>query len=132
MESGTVERVQRFGDGLFVFRICEGEEERDGDGLRLCGGDAAGEVAQFLRRGCGEDFAVAGGAFVDAEAEIFGDQRLDAVEEEVVELGAGLASDFDGVFETCVVTRAVRAPLRSEQRVGADGGAVQEDDVFIG
>ena len=98
---------------MFIRWIGEGEQERDGDGLWLCGGDAVGEVAQFFRARRGEDFSVGGGAFVDAEAEVFGDQRLDAIEEEVVEFGAGLASDFDGVFETCVVTSAVRAPFRS-------------------
>ena len=90
------------------------------------------EDAQFLRRRCGEDFSVAGGAFVDAEAEIFGDQRLDAVEEEIVELGAGLASDFDGVFEAGGGDERGARAFAFEQRVGADGGAVEEDEIAFG
>ena len=37
------------------------------------GGDLLGEGVQFFRHGGSEDLAVMGGAFVDAEAEIFGD-----------------------------------------------------------
>jgi hypothetical protein len=87
------------GDSLFIFRICEREEEHDRDGFWVCGGDVFGDGAQFFLRRCSEDFAVAGGAFGHAEAEILRDQWFDAVEEEVVEFGAGLASDFDDVFE---------------------------------
>ncbi len=124
--------LQCFRDGFFVFGICEGEEERDRDRLRFGGGELLCESAQFLRRGLDEDFAVAGGAFVDTEAEIFRDQWLDAVEEEIIELGAGLASDFDGVFEAFGGDECGAGAFAFEQRVGADGGAVEEDDVAFG
>ena len=78
--------------------------------------------------GDGQDFAVAGGALVDAEAEILRNQRLDAVEEEVVELGAGLASDFDGVFEASSGDERGARAFALEQRVGADCRAVEEDE----
>ena len=55
------------------------------------------------------------------------DQRLDAIEEEVVELGAGLASDLDGVFETGGGDQSGARAFAFEQSVGADGGAVQDD-----
>ena len=49
-----------------------------------------------------------------------------AVEEEIVELGAGLASNLDGVFETGGGDQSGARAFAFEQRVGADGGAVQE------
>ena len=94
----------------------------------LRGFDLLREGLQFFRRRRGQDFSVAGGALVDAEAEIARDQWLDSVEEEVVELGAGLASDFDGVFEAGSGDERGARAFALEQRVGADGGAVQEDE----
>ncbi len=59
---------------------------------------------------------------------LLGDERLDAVEEEIVELGAGLASDLDGVFESGGGDERGAGAFAFEQRVGADGGAVEEDE----
>ena len=47
-----------------------------------------------------------------------------AVEEEVVELGAGLAADLDGVFESGGGDQSGARAFAFKQRVGADGGAV--------
>jgi hypothetical protein len=54
------------------------------------------------------------------------DERLDAVEEEIVELGTGLPSDLDGVFETGGGDQRGAGAFAFEQRVGADGRAVQD------
>ncbi len=129
MESGTARRFRLAATASSFFGFAK---EKSSEIAMDCGLAAASlfdEGSQFLRRGRGEDFAVAGGAFVDAEAEIFGDQRLDAVEEEVVELGAGLASDFDGVFEAFRGDQGGARAFAFEQRIGADGGAVEEDEV---
>src|ERR1022692_3502783 len=62
-----------------------------------------------------------------------GDERFDAVEEEVVEFGAGLASNFDGVFEAFRGDEGGARAFVFEKRVGADRGAVEEDEfAFVG
>ena len=127
----NAERLERFGDCLFVFWICEREEQRDGDGLGLLRFYLGGEGFQICGRRVGQDFAVAGGAFFDAEAEIGGDQRLDAIEEEIVELGARLASDLDGVFESGGRDQSGARAFAFQQSVGADGGAVQDDEFAV-
>src|SRR5580692_6523210 len=92
----------------------------------MLGCDSVGKGFQICGRGRGEDFAIAGGAFFDSEAKIGGDQRLNAAEEEVVKLGTGLASYLDGVFETGGGDQGGTGAFAFEQRIGADGGAVQD------
>src|ERR1022692_1825640 len=77
------------------------------------------------------NFAIIRGAFVDSETEIFRNQRFDAVEEEVVELGAGLAADFDGIFETGGGNQSRARAFAFEQGVGADGGAMQKNEFAL-
>ena len=111
---------------MFVFQICEGEEERDGDGLGLFRFNLGCQRFHVRGRRLGHNLAVAGGAFFDAEAKIGRDQRFDAVEEEIVELGASLASDFDGVFETGGGDQSGARAFAFQQSVRADCGAVQD------
>ena len=61
-----------------------------------------------------------------------GDQRCDAIEEEIVKLGSGLASDLDGIFESGGGDERGAGAIALEERVGSNGGAVQEDDRFFG
>ena len=70
-----------------------------------------------------EDISFAVGAFGDSEAEVRWDERLDAVKEEVVELGPRLAADFDGVFEAfrCDQRNASAFPLQDCVRDLANG-----------
>ncbi len=100
--------------------------------MRLGGGELTGEETEFFEGRRGQDFSVARGTLVDAEAKSFRDQRLDAVEEKIVKLGTGLASDLDGVFETGGGDQSGAGSFALEQRVGADGGAVEEDEVVFG
>jgi hypothetical protein len=58
-------------------------------------------------------------------------ERRDAVEEEVVKFGAGLTADFEDVFESGGGDKSGAGSFAFEQRVGADGGAVQEDEVAV-
>src|SRR5437899_5358091 len=91
------------------------------------GSDLRGERLQFFGRGCGQDFAIACRALVHAEAEIFGDERLYAVEEEIIEFGPGLTADLDGVFQTGGSDQRGARAFTFEQGVGSDGGAVEKD-----
>ena len=45
----NIYRFQSLGNGVFILGICEGKQERDRDGLRLCSCNAIGERMQFLR-----------------------------------------------------------------------------------
>src|SRR6202043_3221072 len=76
----------------------------------------------------GEDFAIAGNTLVNAEAKIFWNERLDAVEEKVVEFRAGLASNLDGVFESGGSDQGGARACALKQGVSANGGAVEEDE----
>ena len=131
MESGTARDLSASATAFSLFGFANENSSEMAMDCGLAAASCSASDLQFLRRGSGQDFAVAGRAFVDAEAEILGDQRLDAVEEEVVELGAGLASDFDGVFEAGGGDEGGAGAFAFEQRVGADGGAVEEDEFAV-
>jgi hypothetical protein len=66
----------------------------------VLGADRFGEVFECLRSGLLEDFSLAVGALGDSKAEVLGDQWFRPIEEEVVELGTGLAADLNGILET--------------------------------
>ena len=74
-----------------------------------------------------QNLAVTGGAFVDAETQIGRNQGFNAIEEEIVELGTGLAADLNGVFETCGGDQRHARAFALQQSVRADCGAVQKD-----
>ena len=88
---------------------------------------ATWSASNFKSRGSRrvQDFAVARGAFFDAEAKIGGDEWFDPVEEEVVEFGAGLAADLDGILESGGGDQCGARAFAFEQRVGADSSAVE-------
>ena len=62
-------------------------------------------------------------------AQILGDERLDAIEEEVVELGPRLPSNFDSVFETCGCYQRSARAFAFEQRIRANGSAVKKNEL---
>ena len=132
MESGTASELRASATASSFFGLANEKSKEMAMDCGLCAGDLLGEGVQF--------FCSAGAVRIspslavrsfDAEAEIFGDQRLDAVEEKIVELGAGLASDFDGVFESGGGDEGGARAFALEQRVGADGGAVEEDEFAV-
>ena len=96
----NIQRFQRFATASSFLGFAKEKSSEIAMDCGLAAAICVGECGNSSVVGDGQDFSVCGGAFVDAEAEIFWDQWLDAIEEEVVEFGAGLASDFDGVFET--------------------------------
>ena len=98
--------------------------------MRVRGGYFFSESTQFLGCRCRENGAISRRALIDTEAEVFGNERFHAIEKEIVELGAGLASDFDGVFEASGGDESGAGSFALEQRVGADGGAVEKDVVY--
>ncbi len=67
-------------------------------------------------------------SLVHAESQFGGNERLHAIEEEVVEPGTGLAADLDDIFETRGGDQGDARAFALKDGVRADGGAVQEDD----
>jgi hypothetical protein len=69
----------------------------------------------------------------DAEAQLAGDERDGDGSEPVVEFGAGLAADGDGVLEAGGGNEGDARALALEHGVGADGGAVAnvDGDVWV-
>ena len=61
---------------------------------------------------------------MNAEAEIFGRERFGLLKEKIVEFGAGLAADGDGVFKAGGGDKGDTRAFTFEQRIGADGGSV--------
>ena len=59
-----------------------------------------GERVQLQCRRSREDLSLCCRPFVNSKAQIFGDQRFYAIEEKIVQPRAGLAADFDGIFES--------------------------------
>ena len=124
------EGLQGFCYGLFVFRVRKREQKGNGDGLRMSRRDLFEQLLQILRSWGGQDLAIGSGAFIRTEAEIFRHERLNALEEKIVELGAGLASDLDGVFEADGCDQGGAGAFAFEQRIGSDSGAVEEDATY--
>ena len=93
---------------------------------------SADQGLQICADGAWQDFAVAAGALRDAETQVCRDQRLHAIEEEIVKLGTGLAADLDGVFEAGGRNQSHARALALQQGVRADGGAVQKDHASAG
>jgi len=57
-----------------------------------------------------------------------GDQGFDAIKEEVVEIGARLAADFDGVLETCCSYKGDARAFALEDGVCAHSSAMQQNE----
>ena len=57
------------------------------------------------------------------------DERLDAIEEEIVELGTRLPSNLDGVFEPGSRHQRGARAFAFEQRIRADGSAVKKNEL---
>ena len=74
-----------------------------------------------------EDLSVTGGAFVESEAQVGGNQRLNTIEEQIVEFRPGLAADLDGIFETCRGNQSYARAFALQQSVRADRRAVQQN-----
>ena len=120
------EFCQGLGDGGFVLRVRKRKKQANGDRLRLFRPQPASEFLKIVRRNRLHDFAIARDSLGDAKTHLAGNQRRNPVKEEVVELGPGLAADFENVFKSrCGHQRRARSGAL-QQGVGADGGAVQQ------
>ena len=89
--------------------------------------DAFGEGGEFGGGGGAEDFGFGGDALGDAEAQVRGNEADGRGAVEVVELGAGLAADGDGVFKAGGGDEGYACAFSFEHGVGADCGAVADD-----
>ena len=113
---------------MLVGEIGEGEKERDRYGFGVAVADFA---AEFFESGfCWgeENGAVGCDAFGNAEAEIGDGGR--AVLVPVVEIGAVLAGDGEGIFESGCGDESYACAFALEQCVGSDRGAVADFDLI--
>ena len=74
-----------------------------------------------------EDLSITGGALVESETQFGGNQRLNTIEEQIVEFRAGLAADFDGIFETCRGNQSHARAFALQKSVRTDCSAVQQN-----
>ena len=119
---GEAQRRECSGDGLLVRGVGEGEEERDGDGFGIRFTDVAAELVECCMGWRAENSSVGANAFGNAEAKV-GDGR-GAMVVPIVEIGAGLAGDGEGVFKSSSGDEGDACAFALEQSVGGDGGAV--------
>ena len=120
--------LQRLLDGFLVRRVRKREQQGDGDGLGALCFNLVAQGSKFVRGWFLEDLAFTIDPLVDSETQFGGNQGFHAIEEEVVELGARLAADFDGVLETCSRDQRQPRSLALEDGVCAHGSAMQQND----
>ena len=123
---GQMEKREGGGNGLFVRGIREGEEERDGDGFGVGFANRPTEFLECSFSGSEEDGAVGVDAFGESEAEV--GNGCGAVTVPVVEIGARLPCNGEGVLESGGGDEGDAGTFAFEQRVGGDGGAVANFD----
>ena len=95
-------------------------------------GDSRDEGLQIFASWRSQNFAIAACAFVDSEAQLGRYQWLDALKKEIVELGAGLAADFDGVLESGGGDQRCASTLALQQSIGSDSRTVEEHELTFG
>ena len=74
-----------------------------------------------------QDLSITGGALVESEAQFGGNQRLNTIEEQIVEFRAGLAADFDGIFKTCRGNQRHARAFALQKSVRTHRSAVQQN-----
>src|SRR5208282_5448354 len=84
----------------FVFWIGKRKQQRDGNCFGPSRLHSSLQIPKIGLRRLSQNLAVATRTFVYAEAQIRWNERLNPVEEEVVELGTGLPPDLDDILET--------------------------------
>ena len=78
-----------------------------------------------------QDLSLSIGTLVHAKAQVSSHQRFYPVEEEVIQPGASLPTDFDNVFKASCRDQSHAGALALQKRVGADSRAVQKNDVGL-
>ena len=64
------------------------------------------------------------GTLFHSEAQLGGDKRFHSIVEEIVEFGASLAPNLDGVFETGGCDQSHARALALQESIGADSCTV--------
>jgi len=117
---------QRRAEQLLVCRIAVRMEERDGDGLRATGTDRAHERRDLRRVERGVDLPGRQHALVDLEAAAARRERFGHLDEEIVEVVAPFATDFDGVAEAARGEQGGHGALPLDERIRDEGRAVND------
>ena len=117
-------RAERIADRPLVERVPVGVEEADRDRFHPLVHEAAREPADGLRVRCALDPAVRGEAFVDLEAKGPRHERRGKLDEEVVDVVAGLAAELEDVAEAGRRDESGARPGTLDDRVRGLGGRV--------
>jgi hypothetical protein len=129
---GQIQPLQCGGDLPFVVRIGESEQSGDGDGFDAGVIDGFDEGFELDGVNGEDQITIGSDALSDTEAEVGRDEALRRALEPIVELGACLAADGEGVFKTFRGDEGDACALTLEHRVGGDGRAVSNDDAGAG
>ena len=81
-------------------RVRKRKQETNGDCFRIAAANGFVQTCQLRLRQRVQDAPFGIHSLFDAESEFAADQRLDTIEEKVIELRSRLASDFDHVFKS--------------------------------
>ena len=110
-----------------MLRVGEGEEQRDGNGVGFGGADFFDQGSEVCGIDGKDGLAVACDSFGETKAEGGGDEAWGRGLEPVVEAGAGLAADGEGVFKSAGGDEGDAGSGALKHGVGADGGSVAND-----
>jgi len=119
-------RAQRRGESPLVVRMAEGKQAGDRDRLRLQG-HHRGDDAPHLGLGQLDQNAVGTHALSDADHTVARQERRRVIPRQVVEVGAILAAQPQQVLESGGGDERDPRAAPLEQRIGRDGGAVDEN-----
>ena len=110
-----------------MLRVGEGEEQRHRDRAGPGGGDALHEPLEFGGVDPLEDFPLRGDPLRNAEAQLRRHKAGRCGLKPVIELGARLASDREGVLKALCGDEGHTGALALQHGIGGDGGAMPHD-----
>jgi hypothetical protein len=119
-------RTQAARQHTLVSEIYKAEEETYGHGIAAAGANAPDDAVEFRGRGPENYVSIGGDALAETQAPLARNQRRWGANEEIVELGTRLPSDFEDVLESRGRDQHHFSAASLQQSVGADGGATDE------
>src|SRR5690242_12026019 len=113
-----------------IFWIGEGEQQAQGNGLRLLGGDPPNQFFQCIRFRFLQDRSLCGSTFRNSEAQVSRSERRVFFKEEIVQPGPVLPPNFDGILKSAGRDERYSRPFALQQGVRPNRSAVKNGDVL--
>ena len=115
-------------DSYFICRIGKRKQQSDGDRIGLRRPHSLLQASQFVIRGLLQNLALGVDSLLHTETQFSRDQRLDSVEEKVIQARACLPPDLDDVFEPGGRDQCDAGAFSLQQGIRADRRSKQQRD----